>query len=244
MKADFTIRRRRPWRNGLLLLLGAAFFAAGSYFFYIENRSSLDAGYAKLEAKRAALGEENAALNGQIEELLKENADLNGQIAILERSRQIDAKAYSKVDDHLKQLQNEILTLREELGFYRGIVSSEGSRGISIHTFVVEKEGTTDAYRYFLVLTRNMRNDKVISGKVDLSISGEMNGDLKQLTFKEVSMPAISGLEFAFKHFQRLEGRMQLPQGFVPHRVYVKVITAGKRPANLEKTFDWSSAVG
>ena len=134
--------------------------------------------------------------------------------------------------------------MREELAFYRGIVSSDDSKGISIHTFIVEREGNTDAYRYSLVLTRNMRNGKVVSGTVNFAISGEMNGNLKQLALKDVASPVTAGLEFEFKHFQRLEGRMRLPRGFVPHRVYVKVHTPGNRPSRFEKAFDWSRAVG
>ena len=148
------------------------------------------------------------------------------------------------MDEHLKKIQSDNLALREELGFYRGIVSSDDSKGISIQAFVVEREGKTDAYRYSLVLTRNMRNGKVVSGTVNFSISGEMDGNLKQLALKDVSNPATRGLEFEFKHFQRLEGRLRLPRGFVPHRVYVKVHTPGNRPPSLEKTFDWSRAVG
>jgi len=190
----------------------------------------------RLEMKQDALLRDNSRLS-------QENVDFKARIAILERSRQIDGKAYGDVDQHLKRLQGEILALREELAFYRGIVSSNEARGVFIHTLVLEREGNTDAYRYSLVLTRNMRNGKVVSGTVDLSVSGELNGELKQLSREEMVTGA-PVLAFEFKYFQRLEGRLRLPKDFVPHRVYVQVHTPGSRPPKVEKTFDWPGAVG
>ncbi|MDX1513850.1 MAG: DUF6776 family protein [Gammaproteobacteria bacterium] len=244
MSMKFAIRRKRPWRTALLGLVIAAIVSGGAYYLYQRERVNLDVGLARLEAKRNALHKENESLREQLESLETEKQALQGKIAILERGRQVDAKAYAKVEEHLKKLQGEILALREELAFYRGIVSGDDAKEIAIHAFAVEREGSTDAYRYSLVLTRNMRNGKVISGTVKFSISGEMDGQLKQLDLKDVSSPTVPGLTFEFKHFQRLEGRMRLPRGFVPHRVYVKVHTPGIRPPSLEQAFDWSRAVG
>jgi uncharacterized protein (UPF0335 family) len=216
--------------------------AGGIYYLYQRERVTLDAGYARQEEKLDKLRVNNRLLRERIESLEEEKSGLHERIANLERGRQVDTKAYAKVDEHLQKLQSDNLALREELAFYRGIVSSDGHKGISIQTFVVERDGPAGAYRYSLVLTRNMRNGKVASGTIDLLISGEMDGRIKQLDLKDVSRPASRGLSFEFKHFQRLEGRVQLPRGFVPHRVYVKVHTAGDRPSSLEKTFDWSRA--
>ena len=54
------------------------------------------------------------------------------------------------------------------------------------HSRTLRRKANTDAYRYSLVLTRNMRNGKVVSGTVDLSVSGELNGELKQLSRDEM----------------------------------------------------------
>lgn len=242
MNADFIIRRRRPWRRVFILLLLSFLVAGSSYYLYQRERVTLDAAYARQEKKLGELRVDNDLLREKIASLEDEKSDLHEKIAILERGHQVDTKAYAKVDEHLQKLQSDNLALREELAFYRGIVSSDGDKGISIQTFVVERDGPAGAYHYSLVLTRNMRNGKVASGTIDLLISGEMDGRVKQLDLKDVSMPVTRGLSFEFKHFQRLEGRVQLPRGFVPHTVYVKVHTAGDRPSSLEKTFDWSRA--
>lgn len=242
MNTDFVIRRRRPWRSAVILLLMAAGIAGGMYYFYQRERVTLDAGLERQQEKLEKLRVDNTALQRKIKLLEKEKAGLQEKISVLERGRQVDAKAYAKVDEHLKKLQNDNLSLREELAFYRGIVSSDDHKGITVQRFVVEREGSTDAYRYSLVLTRNMRSGNVVSGTVNLSISGEMNGRLKQLELKDVSNPVARSLAFEFKHFQRLEGRVQLPRGFVPHRVNIRVHSPGERASGLEKAFDWPRA--
>lgn len=237
MKSKFVIQRSQPRRKLLLLAVVAVAVGAGGYYLAELSHDSRGDRVTRLQL-------EQKSLIGDNRELREENDDLEARLAVLERSKQVDEKAYADLDAYLKQLQGEILELKEELAFYRGIVSSNETRGVLIHTFVVEREGSTDAYRYSLVLTRNMRNDRLISGTVDLSLSGEMQGALKQLSLKDISVSEDSELSFKFKHFQRLEGRLTLPKGFVPHRVYVKVQTRGKRATDAEKTFDWSRAVG
>lgn len=237
MKSRFVIQRSQPRRKLLLLAVVAVLVGAGGYYVAELEHDSRGDRVARLQLEQKSLMSDN-------QELRDENDDLKARLAILERSKQVDEKAYADLDAYLKQLQGEILELKEELAFYRGIVSSNETRGVLIHTFVVEREGSTDAYRYSLVLTRNMRNDRLISGTVNLSLSGEMHGALKQLSLKDIAVSEDSELSFKFKHFQRLEGRLTLPKGFVPHRVYVKVQTRGKRATDAEKTFDWSRAVG
>lgn len=237
MKPNFIIQKRQPWRRTVAMVAAGIAIGAGGYYLSEHNQETRDQQVARLEMQRKSMLREN-------QQLSEENDDLKARVAILERSKQIDSKAYADLDIYLKQLQGEILELREEVAFYRGIVSSNETKGVLIHTFIVEREGSTDAYRYSLVLTRNMRNDRLVTGTVNLSVSGEMHGDLKQLSLKEVSDSDSPELKFRFKHFQRLEGRMTLPKGFVPHRVYVKVQTRGKRATDAEKTFDWSRAVG
>lgn len=237
MKSSFIIQKRQPWRRMLAMVAAGIAIGAGGYALSEREHETRDQQVKRLQLEQKSLLRDN-------QQLSEENDDLKARVAILERSKQIDSKAYADVDAYLKQLREEILELREEVAFYRGIVSSNETKGVLIHTFIVEREGTTDAYRYSLVLTRNMRNDRLVSGTVNLSVSGEMHGDLKQLSLKEVSDSEDSALKFRFKHFQRLEGRMTLPKGFVPHRVVVNVQTRGGRRSDVEKAFDWSRAVG
>lgn len=166
-----------------------------------------------------------------------ENRALREQVAVLERAAQVEKEAYGKVDEHLRELQAEILNLKEELAFYRDIVSS--GDGLGIQGLEIQREGSGEEYRYRLVLTGNLKDDRVNAGTVTLAVAGEHDGRLQQLWMSE-----LAGIRFEFKYFQTIRGRLTLPEGFVPHGMIVQVTEQGALQPTLEKTFDWPLAAG
>ena len=65
-------------------------------------------------------------LAAQIETLEQENEKLRADIAKAELARNVDNKSYGVVEKNLEDLQAQVLKQREELTFYRGIVSPGG----------------------------------------------------------------------------------------------------------------------
>ena len=167
------------------------------------------------------------------------NTALRERVAILERAKQVEGKAYQNVDAHLRSLQDEVLALKEEIAFYRGIVSAGKEKGLNIQTFVLDKEASPGAYRFQLVLTQNLKRVRMISGKVKLKIMDELDGRSKELLVSDMNGKQADYLKFEFKFFQRIEGRFTLPDGFRPERLQVEVVSSGKRRASVEKSFEW-----
>lgn len=231
------IRPHRPLRRVALVVAAFVALAIVGYLLHLRERSA--------DARDiAALEQERDSLRQQVTELDVRNAAMRERLAILERARQVDGKAYSEVGQHLRSLQDEVLALKEEVAFYRGIVSAGKEQGLNIQTFVLDKNGTGNAYRFQLVLTQNMKRAKVVSGTVKLSVTGEQGGQSRRLGLDELSADRARALEFQFKYFQRLEGSFTLPEGFVPRQVHVNATASGKKPKNVEQAFDWQSLVG
>ena len=208
--------------------------AGGLCLAFIYGRATISLEYESIATERDQIKVNNA-------ELQKENIQLRERIAILERASQIDKKAYQDVDAYLLELQSENFSLKEEVAFYRGIVSSPRSKGLGIQSFQVQ-QGSHDAlYRYRLVLTQDMKSDKVVSGTVDLSIAGEQGGLTKRLSSKDLRGGDNRRIEFQFKHFHKIEGTFLLPRGFSPRSVSVEIMGDGE--TMTEKTFDWPMPV-
>ena len=224
------VARHRPGRTFVQLLISAALVVGGVYLAYVYGRAAISLEYAAARHERDEVQLDNAQLD-------KENNELRKRIAIIERAGQIDRKAYQDVDEYLLDLQSEIFSLKEEVAFYRGIVSSSGTKGLSIQSFDVQPEGDGAGYRYRLVLTQDMKSDKVVSGTVDMSIAGEQDGLTKRLSSQELRGGDSRRIEFQFKHFQKIEGTFSLPRGFLPHSVSVQITNDGETVT--EKTFDW-----
>jgi hypothetical protein len=230
-----TIRPHRPWR-GITEVVGLAAIAALSWLLY---QVSVDA-----RATRMLLADRLSELHAthqRVAELARDNEALQERVSMLGRTRQVDDKAYDDVGRQIVKLQNRILSLKEEVAFYRGIVATEQGRDVRVQTLFVEPDVGAGRYRFQLVLTRGLNNDKVSVGKVTLSVYGEDRGEVIELPYSHLNESGTADLDFRFKYFQRLEGRLTLPADFAPRRIRIQVQTAGDRPRRIERAFDWPS---
>jgi len=194
-------------------------------------------------------GYDNNSLHGELD-LLRERIvlekdrarELRASIAVLERAAQVDRQAYGAVEVAQKRIQNEMLELKEEVAFYRGIVSpAETASGLNIPSFTVVGLGKAGVYRFKLVLTQVKSNVRVVKGYARVVFEGVKDGTQVQLSLKEVSGGALDKLKLRFKYFQNIEGEIVLPESFLPSRILVEVVPSGKNVTRFKKTFDWSN---
>lgn len=232
------IEAHRPWlKYVVVVLLGVI---AALTFHAVQQRARLEhldaeAGYQTAARVRAesALADARA-----LTESLRE------KVARLERSRQVDTETYHEMDLEMRRMEDQILALREEVMFYRRIMSADRGQGLSIQALTIKPEGTGERYHFELVLTRTIDNDRVTEGTVALTISGERGGRPAELSHASVAEPGEGPLEFSFKYFQRIEGLLSLPPGFVARRVFVRVEVKGEKPSRVERSFEWPEVAG
>jgi hypothetical protein len=233
-RVRFTVRPHRPMRRlvlafGAIVLLGLAGWLLYDYgqWRYI---------YARMNA---------AAEQRDVWTLMRsteaENLELRDRIAVLERGNEIDESAHRELKNLVAQLQDEVLTLKEEVEFYRKILSSsETNRGMAIQGLHVRSAGTDGLYAFQLVLTRLVKDDSLAKGEIDFSIEGQRAGHEIKLSLAATTSEKREKIPFEFKNFQRIEGTLTLPSDFHPVRVRV-VLTEHKRerPSAIQ-TFEWS----
>lgn len=208
----------------LLLLSGYLLFDRGKQFAGTELQ------------RLTARGKQDAQ---QIAALQIDNDRLQQQIATLQRSSQIDRQASIEVRNEMAQLQDELLGVREELAFYRGIVSpGDAKAGLRIQAFHLEPGETEGAYSFALTVAQVQGNHGYVRGSIELVVNGSEKGKARTLSFKALS--GKSELKFKFRYFQKLEGQLDLPAGFRPENVYVRIKPSGRSKVKaLEQTFDW-----
>lgn len=191
------------------------------------------AGHNIMQAKEAEAKLENA-----IKTLEQDKAALRDRIALIQQSSQVDTEAYQKVKDDLRQLQQENLELREEVSFYRGIVSPlESSSGIRVDRFNIEKTDGTNLFHYKFVITQVLKNDRLVRGVVKIKVDGVENGRPKQLSLNQVSVDKDKQLEFKFRYFQKFEGDLVLPKGFTARQVLMEVHPYKRKIVKV--SYDW-----
>lgn len=224
------VREHIPWKRNVIIVAVLFFVIMGGYLFYQYGQSS--AGH-NLES----LHEERDELQDVITKLEKELAGQRDQNVALKRSGEIEKQAYKEVDESLRSLQSEILELKEEVAFYRSIVAPrESAKGLRIQRFKIEQNHEAQSFTYKLVLTQVIKHNRTTKGRIELSIEGLQNGEQRVLKLKDINKSKQDKLSFRFKYFQNFEGDIVLPEGFIPSRVLLKVIS---NVVTIDKTFDW-----
>jgi hypothetical protein len=187
------------------------------------------------------LEQQVSELEENLEEARTANAGLRQQLAILERSSEIDRHASFEVRKDLVALQDEMLKLREDLAFYRGIVSpADNKSGLNIERFELQPESTDGSYRFRLMLTQVKRNERYVRGVVEIKVEGVEDGKSKVLSFDRLRADKGRALKFKFRYFQDFEGVIALPPTFTPHHLTIRVKPSGKKPPpGVEKTMEW-----
>ena len=231
---NLVVKAHRPWKSkfvwGLIFLVlvisGWTLFDYGRYLAGYDSRDT---------------GNEIDGLLQVQKHLEKRIESLREEKAVLERAAQIERKAYNELDRTLKILQAEILEHKEELAFYRGIVSpKDSSSGLYLQNFFLTQNGETSSYRYKVVLTQVLKNSRLVNGKVKLAFDGLLNGESKILDLKDVTSKKIRDLNYRFKYFQNVEGVVEFPKGFSLLRVNIQILPRGSQRDMIEKTIEWS----
>jgi hypothetical protein len=218
----------------IAVLLSLAVLGYAAWWLYDLGKVH---GVAELELLR----HEHARLEDAHEIQLNECESLRERVAILDRSSSIDRKAAQDVQDELGTLQSELQSVREEVEFYRGIVSpGDVKPGLRLHRFELVNGSHPGQFHYDLVLTQLKRNNRNVKGVVEWEILGEVDGEQKKLDLTAVTDDHVGKLDFSFRYYQHLRGVVTLPEGFRAQEVRLSVRATGKNAqGSVEQVFAW-----
>lgn len=175
-----------------------------------------------------------------LDQLRDENTSLREQLLVLRQASAIDRQAYAEIEKSLRAYQDEVMELKQEVEFYRGILAPSGGRpGLRLQSFKVVPNGLPRGYTYRLVLSQVLAEASAVTGTAMFSLQGTENGAPKELTLRELGQPG-GAVRFRFKYFQSIEGDVELPEGFVPLRVVVRVKPSGAE--EISATYPWAPA--
>jgi len=228
------VRYHAPWRRRAMLagaIVGAILAVYGTYEF-----GRFDGGY-----NVVAMAQERRDKAAEIEVLKNENAALRTKVTGAETARTVEHQSYADVERTLGDLQAQVQKQRDELAFYRGIVSPEdGVGGLRIQRMDVLPDAGDGRYKIRLVLMQSMRQDAVISGSVKIELEGSRNKQPVRLTLAQVGGQTreAGDVSFSFRYFQNIEQDIALPADFEPTAIDVEVKSSRQQP--LHQSFPWA----
>ena len=226
----------RLWATRLVLVIIAA---TGGYLVYEFGR--IQAGYDLVDAAG-----ERRAYEERIDGLEDEIKALKEQVALLETHRDIDREAYKEVEASLTELQAKIQEQRDAIAFYRGIVSpADGNKGLRVQDLKFTRGKKEREYNIRLVLVQALKHDRKVSGNVNLTIEGDLDGVEKAYSYAELLPDETDAAwAFSFRYFQDFNRQVVLPDGFTPQRVKVEVQSRTRSISSIEESFAWTTSQG
>lgn len=248
-------KRSYCWLYFLLFILAQA--GLGIWLYVNGYLTPVDAGD---NAQVISLG---SKLDGQQEQLKLKSEEivrLESQFVSARRSEKIQQAANDALREQLGAAETALAESRERLLLYEEILSPESSeRGLSvrhltIQQLMIDKDGKKLAhdryYQYHLILTniRSGNDDTLATGEFELKLIGKKGAEKVTLTLADIMVKtgqatdAAASNTFSLKYYQGLEGKIELPEDFVPQQVIVELKPAsGSGEKRVNKQYDWDT---
>lgn len=227
---QLVVRNHNPAQLVIVIAMIVIAVIVGGWYLLNTGRTQAGFDFSSLE-------KDYEELKSQHNTLVSENRGLREEVVAFKQGGKIEEQAYGEVRESLTELQDEILELKEEVAFYRSIVTpGESSKGLRIQKFDIESNGQKRGYRYKLVLTQVIKNKYITKGNVKIVIEGVHGVEPRKLLLTEVSASKSKSLPFKFKYFQSFEGDILLPEDFIASRVKLNIKS---NRTNIEKIIKW-----
>jgi hypothetical protein len=113
-------------------------------------------------------------------------------------------------------------------------------KGIVVDPPSVIQMRAAGEFKYQLVVKQIVAKHKKVSGYLTLVLIGTQAGKPASLLLKDISSDVTDErIRLSFKYFQRIEGNMTLPEGFVPEEIELKVVVQSPDKAVIDNKFSW-----
>jgi hypothetical protein len=169
-----------------------------------------------------------AIFQEQIEKLRAERDEFSGTVNAAESKLNIERSAQKQLVMQVKTLESENIKLKEDLAFFESLLPADtGAQGISIRRLKVDTIAPNQL-RYRLLIMQGGKGEQYFVGNLQLAITVLQNGADAMITFPEGKLGDADKFKLGFKHYQRVEGVLTLPEGASMKAVQARVLERGQ----------------
>lgn len=238
LSRKLVIKHHNPLHIFAVIVISCAVITITTWVLLDESQWSYIKSRLTEAKKNKELWQENQGMNNTI-------VKLEDRIIMLERTAQLDRQTIENLQGGMIKQQDEVYTLKKELEFYQGIMAAAGEfRGLSIQGLRIEATSQPRSYYFKLILTHVSKSDKMAAGRLSILLEGVQDDTPRTIDIRELTLSRSLSLVFKFSSFERIEGSIMLPDGFVAHRVIVRARLEGKKTTpEMERIFDWTEAM-
>ncbi|MDR2507535.1 MAG: hypothetical protein LBD67_06005 [Candidatus Accumulibacter sp.] len=205
-----SIRRHVPWYWRILSIAGTVALSLAIMLGVYEFRGAWPS------TDRDEAVKETLTLKKNVAELNAELEQLRVLAKTMESNLQIEHTLQQQLSSHVKRLEMENVTLKQDLAFFETLMSSSmhGEEGIRVDHLKIEPGNISGEYHYrMLVINNSGRQTKETKGNLQLLVKVRQEGKDVMITVPSESDPAPQRFRFEIKYFYRLEGAFSIPEG-------------------------------
>lgn len=180
-----------------------------------------------------------ADVAGTAPEVQVELDQLRERTESLERELQIEQEAHRLAQQELQHIQAHSANMEQELARLRPLVNAEAKRALRIEEFKLLAGTQEHQFKYKLKVVRADNGPGFMTGIARVSVHGTQGPTPRRFSLRELSPEHVEEHPLKFQKFQDLEGRLTLPEGFVPDSLTLELRPAAKGAAPLTELFDW-----
>lgn len=175
--------------------------------------------------------EQLATFRDQIDQIKTERDQFSTTVNAAESRLNIERSAQKQLAVQVKALETENVRLKEDLAFFESLLPADtGAHGVSIRRLKAEIVAPNQL-RYRLLVMQGGKGERDFVGNLQLAITVLQGGKSAMMTFPDANSSDAEKFKLGFKHYQRVEGVLILPEGVTIKNVQARILEKGQTRA-------------
>jgi hypothetical protein len=168
-----------------------------------------------------------AEFQGKIDALMIERDSFSSKVNAAESQLNIERSAQKELAAQIKILASENAKLKEDLAFFESLLPADTGSGITIRRLNVELIAPNQL-RYRLLLMQDAKGGRDFVGDLQFTVTVMQADKSAMIVFPQGNAGEANKLKVRFKHYQRVEGILTLPEGVSATAIQARVLEKGQ----------------
>jgi hypothetical protein len=169
-----------------------------------------------------------AVYQEKLQKLAAERDQLATTVNGAESRFDIERATEKQLVAQVKVLEAETARLKEDLMFFESLLpAGPAQAGVSIKRLRIDSPAPMQL-RYALLLMQGGKGDQEFVGNLQLSVAVVDHGRNAMMVFPDSTTQDVEKFKLSFKHYQRLEGILALPEGLIVKSVQARILQKGQ----------------
>ena len=172
---------------------------------------------------------------------ISEYNSLKSELAVLRTQSAVDKAAIIQLRDELVKRDSDVSKIQTNLSFFRALmVSGKLSKGLGILPVEIIDLGDGKRFGFRIVAQQQAEKHDLVKATLTVTIYGESQGEYESHALsalsEEIDSPII---KLQFRYFQKIDGRLTLPDKFEPRGIELILRSSAPKRANISNKWSW-----